>query len=76
MARTDAERLEVLKTQRDEIDDQLSTPEYRIGTRATERRYLVQNLQAIKQEILDLESKIARTSGGSARNYADLRRNP
>ena len=70
MARSDAERLEVLKTQRDELEDMLSSAvsSYKIGNREVKREDIVEKLRWVEEQIVKLTSSTAAESSGLPRN--------
>ncbi len=70
MARSDAERLEVLKTQRDELEDMLSSAvsSYKIGNREVKREDIVEKLRWVEEQIVKLTSSTSAESSGLPRN--------
>ncbi len=74
MARSDSERLAVLKTERDELEDLLGTgvTRYRIGNREVDRQGLIERLNYLNRTIASLETSV----NGRSRNRLQLRRRP
>lgn len=77
MALSDSDRLEALKTQRDELEAQLGSgvSQYKIGNREVRREEVVARLKYLNEQISYLES-IVSSADSPTRNRIKLMRRP